>query len=84
MRTLQDKADAIQEAKMLDMINKIQLFQIAGDKANHLLKYRKQTPVFSLSLQKQQQIQQQAQQKNIQMMHNEQRHSLGGAYGDAY
>lgn len=42
-------AQAQQEARMLDMINKIQMFQIAGDKVNSSLIHRKKNPVFNLS-----------------------------------
>jgi hypothetical protein len=48
--TLQDNHEVFQEAQMLDMINKIQLFQIAGAKVNHALIHRKKSPVFNLSV----------------------------------
>jgi len=37
---------------MLDMVNRIQMFQLAADRANHQLKTRKQDPLFKLSLRK--------------------------------
>jgi hypothetical protein len=48
---VQNQAEAQQEARMLDMINKIQLFQIAGDKVNNQLLLRKKEPVFNLTVQ---------------------------------
>jgi len=38
--------DMNREAKLLDMINKVQMFQIAGDKVNKSLQQRKLSPVF--------------------------------------
>jgi hypothetical protein len=38
--------------KMLDMINRIQLFQIAGDRVNNQLIHRKKMPVFQLGINK--------------------------------
>ena len=38
---------------MLDMINKVQMLQIAGDKANASLLQRKKSPLFHLNVQKQ-------------------------------
>ena len=37
---------------MLDMINKVQMFQIACNKVNKSLKYRKLDPVFNLHIEK--------------------------------
>ena len=39
-------AEQVKEMKMLDMINKIQMFQIAGDRVNHNLVMRKKEPLF--------------------------------------
>ena len=41
------------EGRMLDMINKVQMLQIAGDKVNSSLLHRKKSPLFHLNIQKQ-------------------------------
>lgn len=53
--TLQSMTDPRHEAegRMLDMINKVQMLQIAGDKANSSLLHRKKSPLFHLNIQKQ-------------------------------
>lgn len=42
--------DLQREARLLDMINKVQMFQIAGDKVNKSLQQRKLSPVFTLKI----------------------------------
>jgi hypothetical protein len=42
--------DMQREARLLDMINKVQMFQIAGDKVNKSLQQRKLSPVFTLKI----------------------------------
>ena len=38
--------DLLKETMLLDMLNKVQMFQIAGDKVNKQLIARKMSPVF--------------------------------------
>jgi len=45
---MEENEELDKEAKMLDLINKVQMFQIAGSKVNQMLMERKKDPVFNL------------------------------------
>ena len=47
-QTMQSQYEQNKEQKMLDLINRVQMFQIASSKINQNLQQRKKTPIFNL------------------------------------
>jgi hypothetical protein len=51
MDSLESKDDSLErEGQMLDMVNRVQMFQIAAAKANNSLVAKNKQPVFNLNI----------------------------------